>query len=266
MLKTTNYNLNLVEGTDTVNPLVDTNPNFTEIDDVMFENQNRTIQEATEVYSNGNHAITCTLPSGASFFHFTASSNFTAGDTFTFNGTSVTAFLPNGQSLYTGAFVINSEVLISIIGTRMVVYTNTQTSLNSSTPCNLTNGQFLMQSNNKLSSAAITPDSIGAVKPYAAGDTVNYGVFVGAGRATTSNIVFMLPMSRPVSANSVVVSGVITIRAADGTSLLSSYDFTIAGTIDSQSIRITLPITYETSPVNYSLASVFITSLSLNFS
>lgn len=266
MQHTTNYNFNIVEGSDVVNPLVDLNPNFTSLDSVIFQNQNRTIQEATEVYSGGIHAIVCTLPAGATFFHFTATSNFTVGDKFTFNGESVTAFMPDGTSLLTGAFTINSEVLCSVVGTRMVVYTNSQINVGPTTPAGFTNGQFIYQNAGKLASKEITPNTIGAVSPYKAGDNVNYGTFIGCGRVTTANVVFILPMARPVTANSVVVSGNITLRDVSGGILVTSADFSTAGTIDSQCIRLTVPITYEITPTNYSLASVFITSLNLNFS
>lgn len=161
MTQTKNYALNIVEGTDIVNPLVDTNPNFTKLDGIIFNNQNRTIQECTEAYSEGVHAITCSLPSGGTFFHFTATSNFSIGDNFTFNGNLVTAFMPNGNSLYDNAFIINSEVLFSIIGSRMVIYTNSMFTINSATPCNLVDKQFLYQNNNKVASKPITPADIG---------------------------------------------------------------------------------------------------------
>lgn len=120
----THFNLNLVTGSDKVNPLTVDRPNYETIDEQMYKNQIAAISEATELKSGTSHAITC-LTENAVFFRFTATSNFAAGDTFTYNGTPVSAVLPDGSGLQTGAFKINSTVLCSIIGTLLTVYSYT---------------------------------------------------------------------------------------------------------------------------------------------
>ena len=121
MGKTTNFELNLAEGSQYVNPLTNDNPNYEKIDEVMKKNQDNSIQQATELVSGKIHAITC-LVTDATFMRFTATGDFRAGDTFTYNGTPVTAFLPDGSGLSDYAYRINSEVLISVVGARLTVY------------------------------------------------------------------------------------------------------------------------------------------------
>lgn len=117
----TYFGLNLVTGSDKVNPLTIDRPNYEKIDEQMHKNQIASIVEASELKSGSVHAITC-LTENAVFFRFTATSDFTAGDTFTFNGTPVTGVLPDGSGLQTGAFKINGTVLCSVIGTLLTVY------------------------------------------------------------------------------------------------------------------------------------------------
>ena len=121
MQKTTNYELNIVEGSDTVNPLTVDNPNYRKIDETMYANQIATTPRATEIKSGNIHAITC-LVEGVTFFHFTAVSDYKEGDTFSFNSTPVVAVLPDGSGLPENCFRINSEVLASVVGTRMTIY------------------------------------------------------------------------------------------------------------------------------------------------
>lgn len=121
MTNTENYNLIVVEGSDVVNLLTQMNPNTEKIDATMKANENSGIQNATELYSNNIHAITRTKKD-ASMFKFTAVSNFTAGETFTVDGTQVTALLTSGEALGTGAFIIGSEVLCSLKGTLLTIF------------------------------------------------------------------------------------------------------------------------------------------------
>lgn len=115
------YNLNLVEGTDIVNPLIVDVPNYEAIDAQMYENACATIGMATELTSGSVHSIT-RANSDAPMFRFTATSNWTAGDTMTVDGIQVTVLLPTGETLGSGAYVINSTVLCSLVGTLVTVY------------------------------------------------------------------------------------------------------------------------------------------------
>ena len=124
MDQSTHFNLNLVTGADKVNPLTIDRPNYETIDEQMYKNQIAAISEATELKSGTVHAITC-LTEGAVFFRFTATSDYAAGDTFTYNGSPVTAVLPDGSGLQAGVFKINGTVLCSILGTLLTVYSIT---------------------------------------------------------------------------------------------------------------------------------------------
>lgn len=113
MLKTDNYELNIAQGTDIVNPLVMDNPNYQKIDKVMKDNEIRGIGTATELKTGSIHAIT--VPAQYTTFKFVATSDFTAGETFTLNGKQVTGYNTNQQPLATNAYRIGATVLCSYI-------------------------------------------------------------------------------------------------------------------------------------------------------
>lgn len=123
MTETSNYALNIVEGSDLFNPLTQFNPNFEQIDTVMAENEQAGVGTATELKSGTTHAI-IRENDNRSMFYFTATSDYEAGDTFTVDGAVVTAKLPSGESLGAGAFVVNSTVLCSIVGSLLTVYSS----------------------------------------------------------------------------------------------------------------------------------------------
>ena len=120
MTNTQNFNLIMAEGSDAVNPLTQIFPNFQTIDTVMKANQDAGVTTAVETKSGTNHAIVRTHANGV--FRFVATSNFATGDTFTVDGQSVTATLPDGTSLQDGAFVINASVLCVLVGTSLTVF------------------------------------------------------------------------------------------------------------------------------------------------
>lgn len=121
MRNSEHFNLFLAEGSDIVNPLVQDVGNYEAIDSQMFKNQNAGVQNATELKSGTVHAITRNVPD-AQFITFTATSNYTAGETFTVDGVQVSALTVGGETLPTGAYVINSQVLCVLKGTLLTVY------------------------------------------------------------------------------------------------------------------------------------------------
>lgn len=121
-MATTNYGFQVPTGSALVNPLTIDTPNWEKVDDLIKKNQDNSIQEATELISGKVHAISC-LETGAIYMHFTATGDYRSGDTFTFNGAPIAAFLPDGSGLSDYAYRVNSEVLISVIGSRLTVYT-----------------------------------------------------------------------------------------------------------------------------------------------
>lgn len=121
MNQTTNYELSLYEGTDLFNPLTVENVNFNDLDSIIKAISNRAFSAATELLTGTVHAIT-RADSDCDAFVFPATANFTAGETFTVDGVQVTALLPSGTTLPTGAYVIGSNVLCVLNGTLMTVY------------------------------------------------------------------------------------------------------------------------------------------------
>ena len=121
MTNTTYYNLNIVEGTDIVNPLIVDNPNYEKIDEVMHDNAVSGVTLATEIANATVHAIT-RENSECAVIRFIATSEWKAGDTVTVDGVHVTALLPSGETLPDGAYVINANVLCILTGTNLTVY------------------------------------------------------------------------------------------------------------------------------------------------
>lgn len=121
MTNTTNYDLILVEGSDKVNPLTQVNPNFETIDAEMKKNKDAGVSTATELLTGSIHGLQ-RANADASMFRFTATSNYTAGDTFTVDGIQVTALTPTGEALGNGAYIIGSEVLCCLKGTLLTMF------------------------------------------------------------------------------------------------------------------------------------------------
>ena len=121
MRESEHFNLFLAEGSDIVNPLVQDVQNYETIDAQMFKNQNAGLQNATELKSGTVHAITRNVPD-AQFITFTATSNYTAGETFTVDGVQVSALTVGGETLPTGTYVINSQALCILKGTLLTFY------------------------------------------------------------------------------------------------------------------------------------------------
>lgn len=123
MQSTTNYSMNLVEGTDLVNIPVQLNPNFQTIDQEMFANKQSSIGVATEVVTGTVHAIVRSN-TDSDIFRFTATGAWTAGDTMTLDGTAVTVHLADGTAPATGAYVIGAEVVAVVNGTLVTLLTS----------------------------------------------------------------------------------------------------------------------------------------------
>ena len=121
MTTTTYYNLNIVEGTDIVNPLIVDNPNYEKIDEAMHDNAIAGVTLATEIANATVHAIT-RENSECAVIRFIATSEWKAGDTVTVDGVPVTALLPSGETLPNGAYVINANVLCILTGTNLTIY------------------------------------------------------------------------------------------------------------------------------------------------
>ena len=119
--QTTNYGFNISEGTDLVNPLVDIFPNWESIDSDLKDVSDDAVGSATELTTGTVHALTRS-DTDRNVFVFTATSNFTAGDTFTLDGTQVSALTPAGEQLATGCYIIGSDVLVAVHGTLMTMY------------------------------------------------------------------------------------------------------------------------------------------------
>lgn len=129
MTTTTYYNLNIVEGTDIVNPLIVDNPNYEKIDETMHDNAVAGVTLATEIANATVHAIT-RENSDCAVIRFIATSEWKAGDTATVDGVPVTALLPSGETLPDGAYVINANVLCILTGTNLTIYAERKKSEN----------------------------------------------------------------------------------------------------------------------------------------
>ena len=126
---TPNYNLKLVSGTDKVNYLTDTNPNFSTIDTAMKDIEDSAFTTATELKSGTIHALSRTNED-SNYIVFTATSTWNYGDSFTIDGDEVTTTGSDGTPLPEGAYVVNQNVIGVLNGRVFTVYyasTNAQT-------------------------------------------------------------------------------------------------------------------------------------------
>lgn len=113
METTTNYGLRKYQSGDLFNPLTVNNPNLDDIDTDMKAVSDRAIGRATELVSQGVHAITV-LDTDCKTIKWVATANFTAGETFTVNGIQCNAYLPSGEALGTNAYVTGAQVIGSL--------------------------------------------------------------------------------------------------------------------------------------------------------
>lgn len=123
MRESTNFDLQLYDGSDMFNPLSVENVNMESIDEQMKVNADYSVPKATAIKAGTVHNITRTNKD-ASMFHFTATSEYTAGETFTVDGNIVSVETSSGDSLQTGAFVIGAEVLCCLVGSVMTVFSS----------------------------------------------------------------------------------------------------------------------------------------------
>ena len=119
MTQTPNYGLNIVEGNDIVNPLIQTNPNFVAIDLALKANADASIASALEVKTGINHAITYT--GDAPVFRFVATSDYETGDTYSVNGDTVTVRCMDGSVPKNRAYVINQSVICILVGSLLTI-------------------------------------------------------------------------------------------------------------------------------------------------
>lgn len=120
---TTNYGLLKPESTDSYNHLIYDNPNMDTIDATMKANSDASVVSATCIKSGTTHTITRSN-TDANVFKFTATGDWNSGDTMIIDGVTVSPFLMTGEALKTGAYLINSEVIIALSGTRATVLSN----------------------------------------------------------------------------------------------------------------------------------------------
>lgn len=120
MSLTPNFGMNIPDASDIVNLLTQCYPNFTLLDTALQTIKETGVSTATESKSGTVHNILRTV-SDCAVFWFTATSNFATGDTFTVDGSPVTAVKVSGAGLETGDFVINSNVPCIVKGSVLTV-------------------------------------------------------------------------------------------------------------------------------------------------
>lgn len=123
MQQSTYYELNLVEGSDTFNPLVSDVPNYEAIDEAMHDNAVAGCPRAVEIKSGTVHALT--RDNGdAPIMRFVATADFESDDTFTVDAVSVSAVNTAGDPLPNGAYKAGANVLAILTGTTLTILTN----------------------------------------------------------------------------------------------------------------------------------------------
>lgn len=117
MITTSNYGYTVIEGTDSpVNIQNDVAPNFTAIDTDLKAVSDAAVTVATHTRAGTTHALVRDDADRA-LIRFIATADMITGDSFTVDGTPVTARLVNGEALQTGSFKINNCVEAVLVGT-----------------------------------------------------------------------------------------------------------------------------------------------------
>ena len=120
MTTTPNYSFKIAEGTDTVNLLTQSYPNFTDLDSILKSIELTGITSSVATKTGTVFQIVRTN-ADLNVLKFVATANYVAGDTFTVDGVSVTATAVDGTALPGGAFVINQTVMALLNGTVLTV-------------------------------------------------------------------------------------------------------------------------------------------------
>lgn len=120
MSLTPNFGFNIPTGTDTVNLLTQCYPNFTALDNYLQDAKDNGVTTASCTKSGTNFQLVRTV-SSCNIMRFVATGNYASGDTFTVDGSPVTATTPAGTSLDAGSFVINQSVVAVLNGSVLTV-------------------------------------------------------------------------------------------------------------------------------------------------
>ena len=122
-MSTTNYEFITPVGSDIVNLLTQSNPNWTKADEVIKGVSDHAVGVATELKTGTVHALTRSTGSeDRDIFVFVATTNFVAGETFLLDNEQVTALTASGEQLATGCYVIGSSVLVVKKGTLLTFF------------------------------------------------------------------------------------------------------------------------------------------------
>ena len=122
-MATTNYEFITPIGSDVVNLLTQSNPNWVSLDTILKGISDRAIGTATELKTGTVHALTRgTGSEDRDTFIFIATTNFVAGETFLLDNEQVTALTASGEQLSTGCYIIGSAVLVHKKDTLLTFY------------------------------------------------------------------------------------------------------------------------------------------------
>ena len=127
MQQTTNFEFNIVEGSDVVNPLTQLNPNFNLLDNFLNEISIRTLTTASASKSgNVFYVYRVRVSNNINYplaFRFTAPADWSAGDRFSFEGGGVitNVILPDGQPAPDRCFVSGASVIGVLVGSTVTL-------------------------------------------------------------------------------------------------------------------------------------------------
>lgn len=110
MKQTKYFDLTLPDGSDYVNPLTQTNPNFTVIDRVMFDNLKGSLRHASNATKSGSSFIMTIDNVATQFFTFIAPADFEKGDQIVINTKTFNPIDQSGKELDAKAFVGGAAV------------------------------------------------------------------------------------------------------------------------------------------------------------
>lgn len=144
-------------------------------------------------------------------------------------------------------------VVTAQIRAKVDIISATAVEINGNTLGGFEDGQVLAQQGGKIVGRSITAESLGAVQPYQAGDTItlNHSAVAAYVTGGGADLNFQIPLDKPVNAAAAAFSGQINVRMSTGQYALNN--ITIQSTdsaIGPSGVKFTFKPSWDNAPAN----------------
>lgn len=161
-------------------------------------------------------------------------------------------------------------VVTAQIRAKVDIIEATAVEVNGNTLGGFEDGQVLAQQGGKIVGKEITAESLGAVQPYKAGDSIKLespvfcGGLVSAG---ATGLYFTIPISKPIVAQKATVSGTYNVRGATSEYYMQNASLTnVPVSITPAGVTVTVKPTWQIQPANNISVNVHLLSATITLS